>query len=202
MSDIPAGPEHVTAAWLSSVTGWSVSGVELTEIGAGLGVSSAVYRATLTGSACPKSVVVKLTAADQAAAFTSTVLGMYRREVEFFRRLASAAPIRVPAGYHGDISDDNSQVVVVMEDLSGNRMCDQVEGMTIRDAERTVDALAAWHARWWRDVDGLAECGAALPLGNDVYPAMLPPLFAEGWAKLTASSECPPPESLLDIGAR
>jgi len=66
-----------------------VSHVDVHEIGAGLGVSSAVYRARLTGTDVPDSVVMKLTAIDEAAAFTSTVLGMYRREAKFFSSLAN-----------------------------------------------------------------------------------------------------------------
>lgn len=79
-----------------------MSHVDVHEIGAGLGVSSAVYRARLTGTDVPDSVVMKLTAIDEAAAFTSTVLGMYRREAKFFSSLASRVrkidPWRVGTG--------------------------------------------------------------------------------------------------------
>ncbi len=199
---IPSGPEQVTAEWIGEVTGWAIDGVEIDEIGAGLGVSSAVYRAHLTGHDCPPSVVVKLTAKDPNAAFTSTVLSMYRREVAFFEQLAAHAPMRVPLSYHGAVSEDGSEVAVVMEDLGGNRPCDQVVGMCESDAVAAVDALARWHARWWNDVDGLADRGCALALGNDLYPVVLPALFDEGWAKLSASDVCPPPPELIDIGPR
>ena len=199
---IPSGPDEVTAEWIAEVTGWSVDGVEIDEIGAGLGVSSAVYRARLSGDGCPESVVVKLTAKDPEAAFTSTVLSMYRREVAFFSELSARAPMRVPAGYHGAVSDDGSEVAVVMEDLGGNRPCDQIAGMSEADASAAVDALARWHAQWWNDVDGLADRGCALALGNDLYPVVLPGLFEEGWTKLTASTACPPPAELADIGPR
>jgi Phosphotransferase enzyme family len=201
-SIIPAGPEHVTPGWIADVTGWSIRTVEIEEIGAGLGVSSAVYRVRLIGEGCPPSVVVKLSAKDPNAVFTSTVLSMYRREVAFFDQLADRAPMRVPRGYYGAVSDDGSEVAVVMEDLIGNRLCDQVTGMSERDATAAVDALARWHAQWWNDVDGLADRGCALALGNDLYPAVLPALFEEGWAKLTASESCQPPHDLIDIGPR
>jgi len=201
-SIIPSGPEQVTAEWLSAVTGWSIEAVEVDEIGAGLGVSSAVYRARLTGDGCPASVVVKLTAKDPNAAFTSTVLSMYRREVAFFEHLAERAPMRVPVSYHGAVSDDGSEVAVVMEDLGDNRPCDQLAGMSERDAVAAVEALARWHAQWWNDVDGLVDRGCALALNNDLYPVVLPGLFDEGWAKLTASEACRPPVELIDIGPR
>lgn len=202
MPGMPQGPDEVTAQWLSTVTGWTVTDVQLTEIGAGIGVSSAVYRARLTGTGCPESVVVKLTAADPAAAFTCTVLSMYRREVAFFEQLADRAPMRVPQGYFGTVSEDGSQLAMVMEDLGGNRICDQIVGMAPHDAAVAVDALAAWHAQWWRDVNGLTDSGAAVALADPIYPAMLPGLFDEGWAKLTASTTCQPPDVLLGIGPR
>jgi Phosphotransferase enzyme family len=201
-SIIPSGPEAVTSGWISEVTGWPIDAVDIEEIGAGLGVSSAVYRVRLRGHGCPPSVVVKLSAKDPNAVFTSTVLSMYRREVAFFDQLAARAPMRVPIGYHGAVSDDGSEVAIVMEDLIGNRVCDQVVGMSERDAAAAVDALARWHAQWWNDVDGLADRGCALALGNDLYPAVLPALFDEGWAKLIASASCPPPSGLIDIGPR
>ncbi len=198
---IPRGPDEVTAAWFAEHLGWQVDDVSVTEIGAGLGVSSAVYRAMLSGDA-PPSVVVKLTAIDEAAAFTSTVLGMYRREVAFFDQLAASAPVRVPTGHYGAVSGDGADVVIVMEDLGALRVCDQTVAMSMEDARRCVDALADWHAHWWGRTDGLCESGAAVALGDPIYPALLPGLFDEGWAKLCASAGCAPPAPLVPIGER
>lgn len=199
---IPAGPNEVTAAWLGSATGWDVQTVELRDIGTGLGLSSAVYRAVLTGTDCPSSAVIKLAAADPESVFTAQVLHMYTREVRFFERLADQVPMRVPEGYFAQVSDDGTQVVVVMEDLGGCRPGDQVAGLTVEDATRCIEGIADWHAQWWRSVDGLAEDRVALSLGDPVYPAMLPGLFADGWQQLLASERCQPPVELHDIGER
>jgi hypothetical protein len=199
---IPKHPDDITVDWLNEHLGWDVSRVDVHEIGAGLGVSSAVYRARLTGTDVPESVVVKLTAVDPAAAFTSTVLRMYTREAKFFNTFAHDLPIRVPAGYYGDVSDDGADFVVVMEDLAGNRMVDQTESMSDADALRAIDALARWHANWWNRVDGLCESGVAVALSDPIYPAMLPGLFDEGWAKLNASAHCVPPDPLQPVGPK
>jgi len=198
---IPAGPDEVDAAWMSTATRWRVDTVDIEQIGIGIGVSSAVYRATLTGSDCPNSVIVKLAALAPEAAYTSTALGMYRREVEFFNGLAERCPIRVPAGHYAAINEEGSEFVVVMEDMAGNRVPDQLLGVSLTDAECAIDALADWHIEWWRDIDGLEEQGAAVPLGTPVYPAVLPGLFAEGWSKIEAEApHCL--TGLEDIGAR
>lgn len=201
MANIPASIDDVTPAWLSEVMGIPITAATPTRIGVGIGVSSALYRVTLTGEGeCPRSVVVKLPALDEAAVFTSTVLRMYIREVGFFEHLADQSPIRVPEYHHGQVDEETSRFVVVMEDLGGLRMVDQLAGMAIADAERAVDELAAWHAQWWGKADALAESGMVVSLGDPIYPAILPMVFGEGWAKVTDEMDVQP--AILDVGPR
>ena len=202
MATIPASIDDVTPAWLTEVLGRTVTDAAATQIGVGIGVSSAVYRVALTSddASCPSSVVVKLPALDEAAVFTSTVLRMYIREVGFFETLAAESPIRVPAYHHGAVDEATSRFVVVMEDLGGMRVIDQVEGMAIGDAERAVDELAAWHAKWWGRSDALAEQGMVVSLGDPIYPAILPMVFGEGWEKVTGAMDVQP--AILDVGPR
>ena len=56
--------------------------------------------------------------------------------------------------------------------------------MCLEDAERAVDGLAPWHATWWGKADALAEAGVTLSLGDPIYPAIVPMVFDEGWAKV------------------
>jgi hypothetical protein len=184
---IPTTIDEVTPAWLAEATGLSVDGFDVEQIGQGIGVSSAVYRLRLQGDGCPGTVVVKLPALDDAAVFTSTVLSMYLREVRFFSQLASQSPIRVPACHHAASDDATSQFVVVMEDLSTFRVVDQTLGMCLDDAREAVDALARWHATWWGKADVLAADGITLSLADPIYPAVVPMVFDEGWAKVTGA---------------
>jgi len=200
---IPRGAEGLTPEWFADNLGWDVASCTAEEIGVGIGVSSAVHRVTLTcGGEHPASVVVKLTAVDEAATVTCTVLSMYRREVAFFEQVAHDTPMRVPVGHFGEVSNDGSQVVLVMEDMSGNRAADQTSAMSLADAERCIDSLADWHAKWWGQTDGMVESGVAIALTDPLYPAILPGLFEEGWAKLNASTQCQPPAPLTTIGKR
>ena len=194
MSDsrIPSSISDVSAAWLGDVTGFDVQTIDVQQIGAGVGVSSALYRVALTGTGCPSSVVVKLPALDEAAVFTSTILRMYIREVAFFTELAAESPVRVPQRHFAAVDQETSQFVVVMEDLGAMRIVDQVAGMELADAERAVDALAAWHAAWWGTGDDLAARGLTVSLGDPIYPAILPMVFDEGWQKVTAAMDVDP----------
>ena len=200
MTTIPTTVDDVTADWMSDVLGRPVTDLDATLIGAGIGVSSAVYRCRLEGEGCPGQVVVKMPALDPAAVFTSTVLRMYIREVGFFARLAPDSPIRVPQGYHAAVDPETSAFVVVMEDMGGLRAIDQIEGMAPADAERAVDALARWQARWWGRADGLVDDGIAMSLGDPIYPAILPSVFAEGWEKLTGAGGIDLPPSVIELG--
>lgn len=197
---IPASIDDITPAWLAAATGLDVQAATLEQIGVGIGVSSALYRAHLTGPGCPTSVVVKLPALDEAAVFTSTILRMYTREAGFFAELAADAPLRVPACHHHAVDPETSEFVLVMEDLGSLRAVDQIEGMAIVDAERAVDGLASWHAAWWRQGIPLAERQLTVRIDDDIYKAVLPLVFDEGWAKLTA--ELPVPDAVRAVAPR
>lgn len=197
---IPSSIDGVTVGWLREATGFDIESLDAEQIGVGIGVSSAVYRVRLHGAGCPESVVVKLPALDDAAVFTSTVLRMYIREAGFFNNLASDSPIKVPNCFHAAVDEATSQFVVVMEDMSGLRCVDQVLGMSVGDAEKSVDALAMWHARWWGQGEQLAASGLTISLGDPIYPAILPTVFAEGWEKVQAEMELP--QAILDVGPK
>jgi hypothetical protein len=190
---IPATIDDVDASWLAEATGLPVEGVEVEQIGVGIGVSSALYRLRLQGPGCPGSVIVKLPALDDAAVFTSTMLRMYIREVRFFDQLAPQCPVRVPECLFGAVDEETSRFVLVLEDMGSRRVSDQLEGMSVGDAERAVEALASWHATWWGRAEPLAEAGTTVSLGDPIYPAVLPTVFAEGWEKVTGAMDLPAP---------
>ena len=197
---IPTSIDEVTAEWMSAATGWKVTAVRNEIIGVGVGVASAVYRSHLTGSGCPASVIVKMPALDPNAAFTSTVLRMYIREVRFFKTLAKDVPFRVSKSFYGEVNEETSQFAMVVEDLGNLRAVDQVKGMNIDDARRAVDGLAAMHAKWWGKADALAADGTTISLGDPIYPAIVPMVFAEGWEKCT--KEIKMPDSIMQVGPR
>src|SRR5262245_27250775 len=116
MSAFPTSVEEITPSWLASATGLSVDSIDVQQIGAGIGVMSALYRVRLTGTGCPETVVVKLPGLAEESVFTSTILRMYLREAAFFSELAPHAPVRVPACHHSTIDPETSQFVLVMED--------------------------------------------------------------------------------------
>ncbi len=197
---IPSVIADVNATWLKSELGWDIDSIDVQQIGAGIGVSSALYRCVLSGPNCPSSVVVKLPALDEAAVFTSTMLRMYIREANFFGSLCNEMPIGVPVAYLARVDEETSQFVVVMEDLGGLRIVDQNEGMSIADARAAIDAVAKLHAKWWGNGDELSAAGTTISLGDPIYPAVLPFVFGEGWEKLMKEMQLP--SSIMEIGPK
>lgn len=200
MTLIPTTIDDVTAAWVAEATGLAVTDIAIELIGVGIGVSSAVYRLTLTGTDVPDTVVLKLSALDEAAVFTSSMLRMYAKEVKFFDELAQASPIRVPKGFGGDCGPEGAPYYLFMEDMGGHRVVDQLEGMELSDAEQAVDELAAWHATFWGKAEHHVSTGAAMSIGDDTYKGVLPIVFAEGWEKLQAEMEVHP--TIADVASR
>jgi hypothetical protein len=197
---VPQSIDEVTPEWISAATGWNVTDLQTEQIGVGIGVSSAVYKAQLTGGDCPASIVIKQPALDPAAVFTSTMLRMYIREVRYFTTLAPLSPLRSPAFYFGEVDEETSNFILLIEDLSGLRVVDQNVGMSLDDAGRAVDAVAAMHAQWWGTADQLAAEGTTVSLADPIYPAVLPLVFGEGWEKCT--KEVALPASITAIGPR
>ena len=200
MTTIPATIDEVSAEWLSAATGLSVTSLEHEIIGVGIGVSSAVYRLSLQGDDVPETLVLKLPALDEAAVFTSSMLQMYQREVKFFDQLAGRSPIRVPKGYGGAISEDGATYYLLMEDMGGHRVIDQLEGMDLADAEQAVDELAAWHAEFWGDAQQFVDSGAAMSIGHEIYHGVLPVVFGEGWEKVQAEMDVHP--TIADVAPK
>ena len=198
--NIPESIADVNAQWLAEATGFDIKSISIEQIGVGIGVSSAVYRIKLEGNNCPASVVVKLPALDEAAVFTSSILRMYIREVEFFKTLAKDCPFKVPTSYYGDVNKETSQFAIVIEDLGKMRIVDQNIGMTIEDARVAVDGLAHFHAKWWGKGDALAEAGTTVSLGDPIYPAILPMVFGEGWEKVTTQMTVP--QAIMQVGPK
>jgi len=120
--------------------------------------------------------------------------------VKFFKTLAKDVPFTVSKSYYGEVNEETSQFAMVIEDLGSLRIVDQVKGMNVDDARRAVDGLAALHAKWWGKGDALAADGTTISLGDPIYPAVVPLVFAEGWEKCT--KEITMPDSIMKVGPR
>ena len=187
---IPDSIDGIDSDWLSAAMDSPVRVVDITDIGTGVGMIGAIYRATLEGDG-PGTVVIKMPGLDETARFTAQILRLNIREVGFYRELAAESPIRVPHCHFGAVDPETHQFVLVLEDVGSYRAVNQIEGMGSADAEQAVDELAAWHAHWWGAAGPIVERGTAMAIRDPIYPTLLPPVFSDGWAKVRGAMSVP-----------
>ena len=157
---IPRTTDEITPEWLTDALraggrlgDGRVDSVEFERIGVGLGFASLVARGSVeyTGDSAgaPQTLVAKLPSGHAETDALVTRMGLADREVRFFRELGADVGVPVPESYYADSDLKTGDFVLLLEDLSGARPGDQVNGCSPGDAELVVRNLARLHARWW-----------------------------------------------------
>lgn len=201
----------LTTAWVQSVLRQSgaleddvdVVSAASERIAEGVGLLSVLQRVTVAYSGAtdaPRTLVVKYPTEDAAQRFTADALAFYVREIVFYRDIAPTAPFRTARCFAQGIATDSTDFTVVMEDVSGLRRLNQLDGLSIADARRLLGVLADFHASWWES-PRLEEMQTIFqPLTNDVYKFVLPGLWDAGWAAVLEHTPDVVPTELARIG--
>jgi len=154
--EFPRTAESITAAWLSSVLGATVTDFELEFLEGGV-LSDAFKLSRIRyeepSPESPRSLVVKLAQAEQERRDTALAGGAYIKELNFFRHLQSRVPVRSPKlyGLFTDGSENPEFFVIAMEDLSAHsKVFDQVDDRPDEAFTRKIALEAArMHAAFW-----------------------------------------------------
>ena len=163
MAGFPVHPDGITADWLTRILGARVDHVRWEPIGTGQ-VGDSV-RLHLEGADIPSTLAAKFPAADAASRGTATMFGLYRKEVEFYRRVASLLDVRAPIAHFADVSDDGAEFCLLFEDLGPARQGDQIAGCGLADAREAIKQAAAIHAPSWGRKE-ILEAGWVQPPEN------------------------------------
>lgn len=148
----------VCASWLNEVLhdqdvldpDSQVAETTLEPIGAGLVADSYKVEISYSGpDRGPDSLVVKLTSeSEQSSAAGRTELN-YTRGVGFYREIAPNLPVRVPMCFHAEIDSNETEFVLLLEDLNPARCGNQLAGCTVSETELAVEQAARIHAPYW-----------------------------------------------------
>ena len=133
------------------------SGMRVEVVGVGSGVMGQVMRCHLdyheSNDAAPPSIIVKLPSVNARNRRLGKRLALYRREYDFYRSLASQLPVSTPRLLYGDFEPRSHRFVLVLEDIRGMAVVDQLAGAGPAEAKRAIRALAQLHGAHWNRID-------------------------------------------------
>jgi hypothetical protein len=197
---IPRCRDEVDARWLTRVLappdtpGARVVHVDGTPVGAGLGLLGQLGRYVLTWEGCegPASIVAKFPAEGARSRAVAVEMGMYPREVGFYRHLGATTAIAVGC-HHAAIDEDTQDFVLVLDDMSGAVTIDQLAGCPRARAAEVLTALADLHARHW-DEAGLEDATSLEPFAGSVLAEQIAAAVAAHWpgVRTLFADELPP----------
>lgn len=127
----------------------------------GTGQLADSYRFKLTydrPGAGPESVVGKFASEDTMSRAYGHQSGQYRNEIRFYNDLAATMSVVIPTPLHAALADNETDFVLLMDDLAPARTVDQLVGCSSGEAALVMEQAAALHGSSWHRAD-LADSG-------------------------------------------
>ena len=205
MSNFPTTPDELTTQWLGKQLRLSVTDLVVDGFAEGSGVIGQVVRARYKHAAAdgeqggPQegSVIVKFPSPAEENRAVAASYDMYAKEVRFYRDFAADLPVRTPNCYFADFDPQTQAFVLVLEDLKGFRIGDQVAGASLTDAQTAVRAIARMHAATWG-----GDLSRLLSHNNPAQHAGMVAGFELGWPVVLAEMPDLIPQAARDSAAR
>jgi Ecdysteroid kinase-like family len=174
----PTSSDALTNEWLSAALDTPVSGFDVEPIGVGVGLVCDLVRIRVQHDGdAPSSFIAKFPSTSEENRFVALVLNMYGRETRFYRELAIDTPLSAPRCHAVELDAEANEFVLLLEDLEGARVVDQITGICRVDAELAIDQLAMLHAGWWNH-PGLESVPR---LCDSPYPEAVSAAFVGAW---------------------
>lgn len=194
MQEFPSHPGEVTPDWLTArlheagiLSSGAVTAIRWEPVGTGqVGDSARFHLEYDSATKGPATVAGKFPAENPTSRGTAAMLGLYAKEVRFYREVAPLLDVRVPAVYAAELSEDGASFILLFEDLAPERGGNQLAGCSIEDARHAIEQAAAIHAPSWRnpailELDWLNPDPGASAQVRTLYP-QAQALFAERYA--------------------
>lgn len=125
----------------------TVNNVDVEEINSRFGIMGSYARIHLAGTDLPASAPRTLFAKYSTEHDASLVLS--RREVLFYKTIALDAPLRLPLCYFAGANAEDTQVLILMEDVTDGTQGDTLNGCTDGEAVKVVESLSRLHSQNW-----------------------------------------------------
>ncbi len=214
MSEFPSDPDAVSPVWLEQhlldcgviESEVGIAGLEWESIGTGQVGDSVRFHLTYSQpGAAPATIAAKFPAADERSRATAAMMGLYSKEVQFYRDAAPQLAVRVPQVFAAQVNAEGDRFVLLFEDLGPARGGDQIAGCSLEDACAAIKQAAAIHAPSWHNSNLLdpewirprpevtEQIAAMYPHAQSVfrerYADTLEPEFMELCDRLAATEE-------------
>jgi hypothetical protein len=178
MTAFPTTSDALTTEWLSAALGTGVSGFDIEPIGVGVGLVCDLVRVRVRhDDDASSSYIAKFPSSSEENRFVALVLNMYGRETRFYRELAIDTPLSAPRCHAVELDAEANEFVLLLEDLDGARVVDQITGICRADAELAIDQLAMLHAGWWNH----PRLESVPRLCDSPYPEAVSAAFVGAW---------------------
>ncbi len=180
MVTIPNAAAAITADWLRASVGpedaaafANLTSVSAERLGEGVGTTTDIHRLRLGyapgADQGPGTLVAKLHSSIPEVRAVARGWGTYLREAQFYRDIAATIAMRTPKAYVAECDPQTYDFVLVMEDLAPAANGNQVAGLSLDQARRALEEIAALHAGWWNRPE-LADLGGAIqPFGEGAW---------------------------------
>ena len=204
----PTHPEALNEAWLTTalhesglLTRGRVLAAQLEMLRGAKGVMGLIARLSLdydrAEQTAPHTLIAKFSASDLAIRSLGNALGLYKREVHFYRELAERVAVQTPRCYFAAIDPVSGESLLLLEDLAPARNGDRIAGCEPHEATLVIDALATMHADWWMR-PALADLDWLRPFDT----APLQDAYQRAWGPFTAKLGDSLSPNLRSIGER
>jgi hypothetical protein len=181
---VPAALKELDAAWfdeamrscddsLATVVAALLEPLEISGATGELARVNLVYDGA--GAPSPASVVAKLRGTSPTQQAMDGALGLFDRERRFYVDAARTLAVATPRCY---FAGDGHETPMLLEDLRDLRMGDQIDGLSLADAQRLMDLLGDLHATYW---------GKPVPGGVDWMVSLSDPMFGGMLTQLISS---------------
>lgn len=194
----PTSPAMLTRDWLSSALGCHVNDFSAAPIGEGAGMMAQVTRVKLDSDFSKASLIAKFPSPAPENRAVALTYDMYGKEVRFYQSIARTVPLRTPDCYFAAHNRENQDFVILMEDIEGYRIGDQVEGCTLEEAIQVIDSISAMHAATWNKAADLGIHSHNNPAQRDGMMGG----FSFGWPVVMDKFREVIPDSALIAGER
>ena len=159
MAEFPSHPDEVKPDWLTSrlresgiLPHGAVTQISWEPIGTGQVGDSARFQLSYSeAGAGPSTVAGKFPAENPTSRGTAAMMGLYAKEVRFYRELASQLDVRVPVTYAAEVTSYGADFVLLFEDLAPEKGGNQLESCTFDEACHAIRQAAAIHAPSWKN---------------------------------------------------